>query len=293
MRTAVTNILSTINKEFLTEPTEAVRINNLPCYVGSITWIHGLSGTGKSYQTAELVGSDINENDLVIYFDGEAGNGKIFKEFVENKGIVYAKSTNVSLSDILTSLIKTRERFSEKNVIFIIDSFSSIFRFTEINNSEKFVSKMYEFSSFVEKHNLSCIIIDHSTRTNEMLSDKKFKLEGNEEGKKRIANVVLRYEPTDYKKPQHGGSFIVEKSRDITLQIGGKITVSSKIALLNQIRDHIVEINEKTYNFDLQKIKKSDLTRNLLKHKQEYKEYIYELFDVISNGRPEILKLKQ
>ncbi len=301
------NILSEMFPTGYGKVTDLERVGNTNFLYGGLNLVYGLEGSGKSWQ---IVASDFGSNE-VLYLDTDGANGSMFVEHCENHNVHYVDSNTImnlnkafidnyneqrdknykhdklttfqKVFMLLVSLVDRYKAVHGESVkpIFIIDSFSSMSEGAKINNSEDISYLLYQFSRVAEELNICLILIDHATRNSER--DHKFKLEGNEGGKKRTTVTVNKYLQNDPNKPELGGSFLCERARGNLsgLKIGDLAKVSSVNVsnALDWLKDRFPEALEG-------EISKSDFTKKTKNEKDRWvKDFIDELFTKRFEGK--------
>ena len=196
------------------------QVGKAPIFFDSLALIYAPDGYGKSWQSASLLGTMSNDSTWVIYLDADGSNGKKFAQHCRSKGVEYVSVANVDSNEKtglkkIKSIISNISKQSDKNMVFIVDSLTSLNDGGRINNAEDISPILYDINEFAQQTGHAIVVIDHATRRyGDDGTVRGFKLEGNEGGKKRPTSSVLRYEPTNVDKPQLGGTFTVERSRD-------------------------------------------------------------------------------
>lgn len=221
-------------------------IGNAPFFFGSLGLIYGVEGSGKSWQTAQLIGESSGEDDVLkFYFDADGSNGVKFKQHCEFYGMTYinfngvkeyksVKGVKHSVDNSVVGVMEIAKQIvmraskEKKRVVIVIDSLTSLAEGTNINNAETISPIMYELDGVAQSFQCSVILIDHSTAklSDDMKKVIGFKLEGNAGAKRRATTSTVRYEPLKPTKPQAGGIFTVERSRDSSsVPVGKKFEI--------------------------------------------------------------------
>lgn len=256
---------------------------------GGLNLVYGIDGSGKSWQLAMSFASE------AVYIDTDGSNGSAFLDHCTTNEVHYINSDTVetfkgttTISRIL-ELIEAIVNENPEQLIFIIDSLSSINEGGNINNSEDISPIMYVMNNFAEKHGISLILVDHATENKEFPDG--FKLEGNSGSKRRTTVTVNRYVSHNKAYPSLGGSFICERARGNKdgLSKGSVITIHP--ASLSDSRTWVTNRFPKLLTGE--SITATDLTK-VTKNKKDLwiRRYKAELFTESIANRTTHLKLK-
>jgi len=202
---------------------DLTQVGNAPFFFCSLGIVYSLAGYGKSWQTAQIIGSNIDDDTLAFYIDDDGANGRKFMNHCHKHNVNFisadrvdigAKKKMKNLERALTIIEKLSEANKMKKV-FILDSLSSLGEGQRINNPEDISPVLYGINNFAEDLGVAIIIIDHATPIRDENRDTVgFKLEGSDSGKIRATTSVCRYDPYDVNAPQDGGYFTVDRTRD-------------------------------------------------------------------------------
>lgn len=266
---------------------DLVRIPNTNFLIGGLNMVYGLSGSGKSWQVASAFTEDCDS----FYLDTDGTNGKAFASHCEAHDVGYIKedtirkvagSSFIARCETLIELI-AKAADPDKHTVIVLDSLTSIGEGTRINNAEDISPKLYSLNNLAAKLGICLVLIDHATRT-----DFGFKLEGNEEGKKRATVTTNRYEPSAPNKPEEGGVLTCERARGNA--DGLKVGVTQAFGTVHTLNDAIAFIQKKGNS----SITQTEFSR-LTKHSRDLwvREFRGELFDITSTNNKTTLTLKQ
>lgn len=205
-------------------------VNGTHFLYGGLNLVYGVDGSGKSWQTAQLITNSTVAN---VYIDTDGANGKQFVTHCNKAGVGYIGCDAVDSfvgNSVLSKIINLLEHIGSNStdpLVVIVDSLTSILEGTRINNAEDISPVMYKLNQVASKHNIALVIIDHATENSEYPDG--FKLEGNVGAKRRATVTTARYVPMDKAKPAKGGTFICERARGNTANIskGFQVVVST------------------------------------------------------------------
>jgi hypothetical protein len=256
---------------------------------GGLNLIYGIDGSGKSWQLAMSFASE------AVYIDTDGSNGSEFLDHCTSNEVHYINSDTVETFKSKTTigkilgLIEAIVKENPEQLIFVVDSLSSINEGGNINNSEDISPIMYAMNNFAEKHSISLILVDHATENRELPDG--FKLEGNAGAKRRSTVTVNKYISHNKAYPALGGSFICERARGNKdgLSKGNVITIHP--ASLNDAKAWLT--NKFPKLLEGESITATELTK-VTKNKKDLwiRRYKAELFTETINNRTTYLKLK-
>jgi hypothetical protein len=268
------NILKKIDNRFTSDsPVIKILDKRYPVCENGLTVIYGESGVGKSFQVSKMVNDiAIKKDTLVIYFDGEVGNGDLAKHIKNLKKVEYVNCSGIDSESVIRGAIALSMNI--KGMIFVFDSFRSIFQFDNINNSEAFTNKMNNFLSTLYTNNQSVVIIDHSTKIRTNSGKSYTKIEGNETGKFAISNFVCEYVPEDKRYVENGGRLIIKKSRKTDLfRINDVIYISNNPIDENIKKYILTKLERKGLTLsDIKNMSFTDKYNIFVKHSKDYKK---------------------
>ncbi len=159
-------------------------------FTNAVILMYGLSGEGKSYGAAKLVGE--TDKKYKIYLDGE-GNGKDLAEYCREHGVEYVPA-DIAF-DRFSRLLETKMDLSD--VILVADSFHNIIPDNMSNNQSgdtaPIIKKLHDIC--IDK-GMTIVVIEHATATARSDDGSAYggtaKLEGNEQGKLKNADFAYR-----------------------------------------------------------------------------------------------------
>ncbi len=296
------NILKDVLSIGYSTTQELYRVKDAPFFYGALNIVYGIDGQGKSWQTAKLIGgagSDV----LKIYLDADGSNGRKFVKWCNQNDVEYVGMDHNLLGDkewdkysMLQKVSETikhickNEVSNKKQVIFVLDSLTAMGEGQEINNAEKIAPLLYSINKLCKEFGCAIILIDHATIIRDKGQFVSFKLEGSEGGKRRATASVCRFEAMDYMNPQKGGTFTVDRSRDVEcFKVGSTFTVLNEV----DIKEAVKWVKEKFQEDAFSDIKKSEFTKKSQHDRDKWvRKFIDDLFIITIVGRTTTYKMK-
>ncbi len=176
------------------------------------------SGNFKSY-TVATIAAGLKNKKQIFYFDFEYNPGGL-KRHCEKLGITYLTPTTEY--DEVKKLLDSRMDMS--NTLFIFDSFSYLL---EDGNNDATDTKevVHEMRLLCKELGATVIYIDHATILDYTTAKKaepdiapthqrwRYKVEGNESGKKKPCDLIYMVEPDDLNDHSQGVKIMCTKSR--------------------------------------------------------------------------------